>query len=142
MYYRYKLQPINMFKYVLTPEEDMDFGERLSILMELYMTIQCKKVEEYNEQEIEATVLSIINFLDDCQDEFYARESIYLKYKTLNIPIVHKYLDSHKLFTKMCRRQAKEYLESIDEMSNISHMWMSTKIAIEDFMYETRDIVV
>lgn len=131
-----------MFKYVLTPDEDMSFGERLSILMELYTVIQCKRVEEYNEEEIESTVLSIINFLDDCQDELYRRESIYLKYKTLNLPIVHKYLASHKLFTKMCRRQAKEYLERIHEMSNISSMWMSTKIAIEDFMYETRDIVV
>ena len=127
---------------VLTPEEDMNFGERLSIIMELYMSIQTKKVEEYNEQDIENAVLSIINFIDDCKDEFYTREALYLKYKTLNIPIVHKYLSAHKLFAKMCQRQAEDYLERINQMNNLPGMWRNTKIAIEDFIYDTKGIVV
>jgi hypothetical protein len=127
---------------VLTPEEDMNFGERLSIIMELYMSIQSKNLEEYNEEDIENAVLSIIKFIDDCKDEFYTREALYLKYKTLNIPIVHKYLSSHKLFTKMCKRQAEDYMERINQMGNLSGMWRNTKIAIEDFIYETRGIVV
>lgn len=131
-----------MMNFVLTPQEEMDFGERLCIIMELYMSLLTKKVEEYNEEEIESAVLSIINFLDDCKDEFYTREALYLKYKTLNIPIVHKYLFAHKLFTKMCKRQAEEYLEKINRMGNLSGMWRNTKIAIEDFIYETRGIVV
>lgn len=126
---------------VLTPQEDMDFGERLSIIMELYMSIQTKKLEEYNEQEIEGALLSIINIIDDCKDEFYTREALYLKYKTLNIPIVHKYLSAHKLFTKMCQRQAEEYLEKINTMANLSGMWRNAKIAIEDFIYDTKGIV-
>jgi hypothetical protein len=116
-------------------EEQMSLGERLSILNDEYITNQNKKVDEFQNDEISAFLRDLKDLMEDADDdELFCKESIYLMFKSLTIPVSIEYLRYHQSFSVLCKWKAIEILEMLDDIEQENSMWRNIKTVVTDFL--------
>ena len=120
-------------------DDEMTFGERLSVLNEQYMNIN-----NMQEDYFLALIRDLFDLYDHDEQEselLYMRESIYLVCKSLVTPVGRECLRKDKDFLETCMWRVDltlEFIENMDEQDykdeNDYNAWGNTANTIVDFL--------
>lgn len=128
-------------------DEELYYGEKVSVFVEYYMKLKETKTSELDEDEkcyIFLLLSRMIYLMEEMEEidagvyDVLKREIIYVVFKTMNTEVAQDYFRTHHLFAQYCVDLAKETLEYIEEDFEDDELWKNTTNAVEEFLYEMK----
>ena len=115
-------------------EEQMTFGDRLSVL-----TAQYNNIDNMELSYVRALLRDLFDLYDECEQEgelYYMRESLYLAFKSLVTPNGREIVENDRDFEELCIWRADLCLTFIEDLEENEYdpQWEDTANAIIDFL--------